>query len=538
MRRAARSTAADNSRRFRLRTPLRTRPWLATASAIAGAFTLLPGAALPFVVGAAIDDGIAAGDAGTLGFWVAAVLALALLQACAAGLSAWTSHTMWVHGSTSAQHALITAVTGLGADLPRQVPTGDVVATGSEDVYQTGNAMELFGRAAGALITFCVLGAALITISPLLGTVAMVGVPLAVAGIGPLMRPLVRRKEAQRERASEVNAMGADIVSGLRILRGIGGEGRFRERFVRTSREVLRAGLRVGTVQSWLAAAEVALPGLVTVAVTWLGARLALDGSISTGQLIAFYGASAFLVVPVKAATEAAEEFASAIVAVRKVDSLVRRRRSHDETGDPADPQPLPPGPLSVTDEHAHLPAGRLSVLPAGRARAERLAGVEPGAVRVGGIDTARVSHHELRRRVVLVLGDDLWFSGPVGAELAAGDRVSVAQAVAAADATDIIDAFPHGYAETVSERGRSVSGGQRQRLNLARALTLDPDVLILDDPTSAVDAHSEARISRRVARLRAGRTTVVLTGSELWRQAAESAQDAYGNDNGQEVTR
>ncbi|MDV6011199.1 ABC transporter ATP-binding protein [Haloechinothrix sp. LS1_15] len=533
MRRPASSRTEDNGRRFRLRTPLRTRPWLATTSAIAGAFTLLPGAALPFVVGVAIDDGIAAGDAQTLGMWIAVVAALALLQACATGVSAWASHTMWVHGSASAQHALVTAVTELGADLPRQVPTGDVVAMGSEDVYQTGNAMELFGRAAGAVITFGALGAALITISPLLGTVAMVGVPLAVVGIGPLMRPLVRRKEAQRERAAEVNAMGADIVSGLRILRGIGGEAPFRERFVRTSREVLRAGLRVGKVQSWLASAEVALPGLVTVAVTWLGARLALDGTISTGELIAFYGASAFLVVPVKAATEAAEEFASAIVAVRKVDSLVRRSRSH---GEPADPLPLPPGPLAVTDEHDHLPAGRLSVLPPDRARAERLAGVEPGAVRIGGIDIARVRHHELRRRVVLVLGDDLWFSGPVGTELAAGDRVDVARAVAAADATDIIDAFPDGYAEIVSERGRSVSGGQRQRLILARALTLDPDVLILDEPTSAVDAHSEARIAERVAQLRSGRTTVVLTGSELWRQAAAHAPNAPAND--REVSR
>ncbi len=488
---------------------------------MSGACALLPTAVLPLAIGAAIDDGIAAGNLDHLLGWVGAVLALAVLQSSASAALTWTSHTMWIHGAVYAQTALITQTVRLGATLPKKVRTGDVVAIGSEDVYSIGDSVEALGRTVGAIVSFGVIAGALITISPVLGAVALVGVPLAVLGIGPLLRPLRRRKETQREKLSEVTAMGADIVAGLRILRGIGGERRFLARFVATSRQVRDAGLQVGRVQSWLAATEVVFPGLITVTVTWLGARLAVDGAISPGELIAFYGMSAFLVIPVRTATEAGEALSTALVAANRIDALLRRTPEPVVHGSPV---PLPAGALALSAGELWLPAGALSVLPPDRELAQRLAGFAPSEVRAGGVPLHRVDRAELRRRIVLVLGDDLWFSGPVGAELGAGSAVSVERAVHSADATDVIAALPDGYAEVLSERGRSVSGGQRQRLLLARALTLDPDVLVLDEPTSAVDAHTETRIAHRVAQLRSGRTTVVLTSSPLWRQVADGA--------------
>lgn len=84
------------------------------------------------------------------------------------------------------------------------------------------------------------------------------------------------------------------------------------------------------------------------------------------------------------------------------------------------------------------------------------------------------------------------------------------------------MDALPNGVDEVIGERGREVSGGQRQRLNLARALATGADVLLLDEPTSAVDAHTEARITERVAKLRRGKTTVVFSQSPLWTHVAD----------------
>lgn len=485
---------------------------------------MLSTALLPLVVGKAIDDGVAAHASGALIAWVAITLALGVLQAATGGVVEWASHTLWVHGAYTTQHAVLRHAADLGATLPKRMRTGEVVAMSSNDVESVGNVLEIFGRTVGALVSFAVIAVALLNTSALLGTVVLIGVPLAVLGIGPILGPLQRRKETHRDRLSEINAMGSDIVGGLRVLRGIGGERSFFGRFRTASRRVAEAGVQVGRTESWLAGAEVALPGLVTVGVTGLGAKLAIDGTITVGELVAFYGASAFLVVPVETATEAAESLSDAVVAAGRASRLLRLRSEFDS---PEQPIVLPDGPLELRDEQLSIPAGELVVLPPDRGRAERLAGFADGRVTIGGVPVEHIDPAELRRRVVLVLGDALWFSGPVGDELTIGDGIPLARAVHAANAEDVIAAFPDGLREVLTERGRSVSGGQRQRLLLARALTLDPDVLVLDEPTAAVDAHTEARIAERVARLRAGRTTVVFTASPLWQAVSRPSPDS-----------
>ena len=125
----------------------------------------------------------------------------------------------------------------------------------------------------------------------------------------------------------------------------------------------------------------------------------------------------------------------------------------------------------------------------------------------------------ELRRRVVVSETDPLLFSGPLREELDPWGRASDEQLVAAiavANAEDVLDSLPDGLDGHMEERGRSFSGGQRQRLVLARALLADAEILVLVEPTSAVDAHTEARIARRLHEARRGRTTVVMTASPL----------------------
>ncbi len=115
-----------------------------------------------------------------------------------------------------------------------------------------------------------------------------------------------------------------------------------------------------------------------------------------------------------------------------------------------------------------------------------------------------------------------LFFSGRLGDRLDVTGRGDVERALETASAADILDALPDGLDTLVAERGRTFSGGQRQRLVLARALAADPEVLVLVEPTSAVDAHTEARIAARLRRHRAGRTTVVTTSSPLMLDAAD----------------
>ena len=124
----------------------------------------------------------------------------------------------------------------------------------------------------------------------------------------------------------------------------------------------------------------------------------------------------------------------------------------------------------------------------------------------------------DIRRRILVQDKDPSLFAGTVldNLEVPGAGRVSLSDAITAADADEIIDGLSDGLDTDLPERGRSLSGGQRQRLALARSLNADPEVLVLDEPTSAVDAHTEARIAERLGVMRDGRTTIVLTTSPL----------------------
>jgi ABC-type multidrug transport system fused ATPase/permease subunit len=143
----------------------------------------------------------------------------------------------------------------------------------------------------------------------------------------------------------------------------------------------------------------------------------------------------------------------------------------------------------------------------------------DDGLVTLDGVPVAAFALETMRRRVVVSETDPLLFSGPLRDELDPWGRASDEQlldAIAVANAEDVLDSLPEGLDGHMEERGRSFSGGQRQRLVLARALLADAEILVLVEPTSAVDAHTEARIARRLHDARAGRTTVVMTGSPL----------------------
>jgi len=142
--------------------------------------------------------------------------------------------------------------------------------------------------------------------------------------------------------------------------------------------------------------------------------------------------------------------------------------------------------------------------------------------VRLGGVPLGALRREEVRRRIVVSDTGAQLFSGRLGDRLDLTGSGNVARALTTTSSADIMESLPEGLDTEVDERGRSFSGGQRQRLVLARALALDPEVLVLVEPTSAVDAHTEARIASRLREHRAGRTTVVTTSSPLVLDAAD----------------
>jgi ABC-type multidrug transport system fused ATPase/permease subunit len=479
-------------------------------------------AVVPALVGRAIDRGVAEGDTAGLVGGSALILAAGLVSAAAGILRHRAAVVNWLAAAYRVQQLLVRQAVRLGGSLPRRVSTGEVAAVGTHDAERVGAAMDITARLSGAIVAFALVAVLMLRSSTTLGLLVVVGVPLLSAAVGPLLRPLHRRRARHRDLVGALTTVGADTVSGLRVLRGIGGEEVFSRRYAAASQEVRAAGVAAARVQSLLDAAEVALPGVFVVAVTWLGARLALAGRISVGELIAFYGYAAFLLLPVRTVTEAADKFTRALVAARRTVEVLAL-----EPELVSGSSPEPPAGVALVDGASGLVVepGQLTAVVAGvpeeaAAIADRLGRFADGdGVRLGGVALRDLPLEVARRRVLVSEHDPRLFTGRLADELdptgtATPDRVLAA--VETASATDVLEALPDGLASEVAERGRSFSGGQRQRLVLARALVADPEILVLVEPTSAVDAHTEARIADRLVAARRGRATVVCTTSPL----------------------
>jgi ABC-type multidrug transport system fused ATPase/permease subunit len=476
-------------------------------------------AMFPFLIGRAIDQGVAAHDLVALRNWCLVLLAVGILQSLAGLLRHRCAVSNYLTSSYRTQQWLIRHTVHLGASLRTQLSTGDVVSVGTTDTTAIARGVDITARLSGAVVTFVLVAVLLLTASPTLGLVIVIGVPAFSLVLGPLLRPLHARQAGQRAEVGELTSLGADTVAGLRVLRGIGGEEAFVARYREQSQRVRTTGIEVARSQSLLDATQVLVPGTFVVLVTWLGARFAVEGRITPGQLVSFYGYSAFLLTPLRTLTEAVDKVTRAVVGARRMINVLSVQRTLDE---PALPAIEPPAGVLLVDPSSGLVVepGLLTAVACGdpedaTALADRLGRYVDSDVLLGGVRLADLATATVRRRVLVADKTPVLFSGRLGDELGRSDA-TVAAAVTTASADDLVDALPEGLSTDVDEGARAFSGGERQRLLLARALAADPDVLVLDEPTSAVDAHTEARIGAQLRAARRGRTTVVLTTSPL----------------------
>ncbi|MEV8511179.1 ABC transporter ATP-binding protein [Dactylosporangium sp. NPDC051484] len=476
-------------------------------------------ALVPAAIGAGVDA-LARHDRQGLLWAAAAVLGLAATTAFSGIMRHRFAVSNFLGAGFRTMQVTVRHATRLGTTLSRRVATGEVVSIGTTDFDHIGYSIDITARGSGAIVSIVVVSALLLRVSVPLGLVVVLGVPVLVAVVGLLLRPLHHRRRHQRDLAGALTGRAADIVAGLRVLRGVGGEAVFSARYRAESQRVRFAGVRVARVESMLEAAQVLLPGCFVALVTWLGARFAVAGRITPGELVAFYAYAAFLIAPLRTLTEFADKVTRGLVSARRVVDLLR---IEPDLQDPPDTVRPEPGDLDDPDSGLVVRENRFTAVAAVRpqdaaAIADRIALLTPGSsARLHGVPLREMALQDVRRRIVLADNDGRLFRGPLRDEVGDGATLD------AAAARDIVDALPDGLDTEIAERGRDFSGGQQQRLRLARALALDPPVLVLVEPTSAVDAHTEARIAERLPAARAGRTTVVCTTSPLLLDRADT---------------
>ncbi|HEV3327842.1 MAG TPA: ABC transporter ATP-binding protein [Acidimicrobiales bacterium] len=525
-----------------LRSPTRYVVWLATrqwpllvAGTLFGILWMASQAALWIVIAYAIGDSVSKGSSSELLGWTAVAIGLGAVQAVSGRMRHKYAVTNWLTATYRTIQLVGRHAARTGQALPATIPSGDVVNTVAADAMRVGGMFDVSARFAGAVVTWLGISIYLFASSAALGAIVLFGVPVLMVLTVPMMRPLHSRQAVQREVVGKLTALGADTVAGLRVLRGLGGEDEFLGRYRVRSDEVRRAGNRVAGPQALLESGQVVLPSLLVAAVTLLTARLVIGGSLGSQQMIAFYGLTAFLTMPLRTATEGIIAATRGLVGARKVIAVLSVEPSTTTPSDPATP-PRPGGTL--VDPHSGFEAspGRITALVTetpeeAQVIADRLGRfTAPGApewseASLGGTPLATMDLDDVRRRVVVSEVDPRLFSGPLRDELSPhtdADDHEILRVVELASAEDVLDALEAGLDTRVEERGRSFSGGQRQRLALVRVLLMDPEFLVLVEPTSAVDTHTEGRIARGLREARGERGTVVATTSPLLLERAD----------------
>jgi ABC-type multidrug transport system fused ATPase/permease subunit len=250
---------------------------------------------------------------------------------------------------------------------------------------------------------------------------------------------------------------------------------------------------------------------------------MAAQGQITIGDLVAVYSYVAMLAIPVAFFIEGAGDIASALVSARRIVDLLTLRPAHDNAGPSAEP-PSTQGPLADPTSGVLVRPGLLTALVSARpeeaiAVVDRLGWFTDTDATWAGVRVDTMAPERLRERLLVADTNAELFSGTVRDTVAGrhdpdDDRVHAAVHVAVAE--DIVDALPGGLDAPVAPGGSTLSGGQRQRLRLARAVYARPDVLLAVEPTSAVDANTEALIVDRLRATRRGLTTVIATTSPL----------------------
>ncbi|MFC9945664.1 ABC transporter ATP-binding protein [Streptomyces pratensis] len=415
--------------------------------------------------------------------------------------------------------------------------SGEVLTIATEDADQTADIVEVVPLLISSLVAVVVASVALGLADIRLGLLVIVGTVAILSVLSVMSRRIGSSTREQQARVARAGAKVADLISGLRPLHGFGGNHAAFLSYRKVSTEAKHQAVTVARVNGVYAGTALALNAVLAAVVTLTAGWLAYGGHITIGELVMAVGLAQFIMEPLKMFSEMpkyvmmARASADRMALVLAAPPLAAQGRERPEAGGDLEIDGVRYG--SLKELKFQVRAGEFVAIAAYQPRAAAdlasILGVNvppqayAGVVRVGGREITDLSVEALREHMLVNPYDGEIFAGSLRTNIdPSGTSRMVPEAVEASLLTDVVALHREGLDHGVRDRGANLSGGQRQRLSLARALAADSDVLVLHDPTTAVDAVTEQLIARNIAELRRGRTTLVITSSPALLDAAD----------------
>jgi len=492
-------------------------------------------ALVPVVIGVVIDRAVATSDAGELTTWggvlvaLFAVLSYSYRFGSRLGVSALELETHLLRVEVS-EHVLGPdgARTGL---LP-----GETLSLATSDAETIGQFLWHVGYSLAGLLGVVVSAVVLVHIDLTIGVVVLLGVPLVLLLIQVVTPLIARHTSDQQAGIAKATGIATDLVKGLRPLKGVGAEDVATSRYRTHSISARDASIRTAQSVGYLFGLTATLSGLFLALVAYLAGSRALDGSISIGELIAIVGLTQFLAEPITGLGETSARVASSFASARRVVEFLHTPALAtygstvlDEERPELAVKQLSAGPLHDLD----LDPGRgelIGIVVDDTASSDTLVRLmrgelppedRSGSLSLGGHEVDGLTIDSLRSRVVVSQHHVDLFEGSLQSAIDpddALDRHAIEEILAASAASDVVDLHPDGLQQPITAGGATFSGGQRQRIALARALATRAPILVLAEPTSAVDAMTEQRIADGIRTLRhtgdSDLVTIVITSS------------------------
>jgi ATP-binding cassette subfamily B protein len=422
---------------------------------------------------------------------------------------------------------------------------GDLLTRVTEDVNDMG---ELFSDTLGEMLQSALLAAGmtivLLVIDPVLALFSLITAPLLVVVSFGFRRKVRERARTQRHHEGDLASVAGETLSAMQVVKAFGAEGLEAERIRDRSAQRMGVGVEVARLQARFDGSVGVLRAVATALVTVFGVIRVSKGELSAGDLIVFVSYTRKASSPMRSFAREASKLTAALARADRIAEILRtdemladgsyrgpRARGevelHDVTFAYAGERPALDG---VT---LRIAAGKRLALTgasgAGKstlsALVARLYDPTGGRVTLDGRDVKDCSLEWLREQIAIVLQDTVLFSGSVRENIAYGTQATDTDVVAAAKAAaahEFIRSLPDGYDTELGPQGTGLSGGQRQRIGIARTLLRNPPVIILDEPTTALDADNEDLVLEGLDRLMRGRTCLLITHSPRLARTAD----------------